>query len=158
MAPVFNLIANYPGYTFDGVLLLIVGLAGWKGGAPERIAGMLFCAALLASIATDSPRVIRYFHVETVTAAIDLLLLIALVILARAANRRWTVVAASLQVLIVLAHAARAINAQQAAFVYMLMTAFWPILQMTVLAIGTLLHWRRRSRYGNDPSWKASSS
>ena len=157
MAPFLNLIATYPGYTFAGILLLVAGLAWWKGGAPERIVGALFGAAFLASVATDSPRVERYFHLETVTALIDLALLIALFVVARAANRRWTTVAASLQLLIVIAHAARAINVHQAAFIYMLMTAFWPILQMLVLLIGTILHWCRVSRHGAEPSWKSFS-
>lgn len=157
MAPFLNLIATYPGYTFAAVLLLIAGLAWWKGGAPERIVGALFGIAFLLSVATDSPRVERYFRLETVTALIDLALLIALFALARAANRRWTTVAAGLQLLVVIAHVARAINVQQAAFIYMLMTAFWPIIQMLVLLIGTVLHWRRVSRHGAEPSWKSFS-
>lgn len=157
MSPLLNLIATYPGYTFAAVLLLIAALAWWKGGVPERIVGALFCGAFVASVATDSPRVERYFHLETVTALIDLALLIALFVLARAANRRWTTVAASLQLLIVIAHVGRAINVHQAAFIYMLMTAFWPIVQMLVLLTGTILHWRRVSRHGAEPSWKSFS-
>jgi hypothetical protein len=154
VAPILQFIASYPAYTFACVLLLAVGFALWKGGGPERVVGLLFLTAFLASLVTDSPAMVQYFAVELVAALIDILLLVALALLARAANRRWTVVAAGLQLLILAAHAARAINIRQAAFVYMVMTAVWPILQILLLAIGTVLHWRRMSRNGDDPAWK----
>lgn len=154
MAPLFHLITSYPAYTFACVLLLAVGFAWWKGGGPERVVGLLFLAAFLVSLVTDSPAMVQYFRVELAAALIDLALLTALTLVARAANRRWTVVAAGLQFLILAAHAARSINIRQAAFVYMVMTAIWPILQILLLLIGTVLHRRRVLRVGDDPSWK----
>ena len=118
----------------------------------------MFLIAWLASIATDSPDSLRYRNVEIAYAAIDTILLICLLLVARRANRRWPVVAASLQLLIVLAHAARAINPPQIAFVYMVMTAVWPFLQLMVLAAGTILHWRRTAVLGAVPSWSTFST
>ena len=154
MAPILHFVATYPAYGFACVLLFAVGFAWWKGGGPERTVGLLFLAAFLASLATDSPAMVQYFKVELIATAIDIVLLSALTLVARAANRRWTVVAAGLQLLILAAHAARAINIRQAAFVYMVMTAIWPILQILLLVTGTILHSRRVLRMGTDPSWK----
>jgi hypothetical protein len=128
-------------------------LSWWKGGAPERIASGMFLIAWLASIATDSPFPVRYHHVQLNYLLIDLALLIGLLLLAHAADRRWTVVAASLQSLVVLAHFARAVSPHQWAIVYMIMTTLWPYLQLLVLIAGIALHWRRRIVLGNVPSW-----
>jgi len=149
--------ALYLFLTFATLVGVALALAWWKGGAPERIAAGMFLIAWQVSIATDSPFPIRYRGVQLNYLLIDLALLIGLLLLARAANRRWTVLATSLQGLIVLAHLARAVSPHQWAIVYMIMTAFWPYLQLLVLIAGTVTHWRRRTVLGTVPSWSSFS-
>ncbi|MDV3456023.1 hypothetical protein RZN05_03445 [Sphingomonas sp. HF-S4] len=133
-------------YLFLAFALLVgiaLGFAWWKGGMPERIASGMFLIAWLVSMATDSPYAIRYHEVQLNYLLIDFTLLVGLLLLTRATRRRWTVLAASLQSLIVLAHLARAISPHQWALVYMIMTTIWPYLQLLVLIGGTVTHWRR---------------
>lgn len=138
---------------FLGLLSVTCLFALWRGGGPERAIAALFLVAWLASIATDSPVPVRYYGVELNYLVIDSLLLIGLLAVARHANRSWPTVATSLQALIVLAHVARAVNPHQLAYVYMIMTAAWPFLQLLVLIVGTALHWRRTAIHGAEPSW-----
>jgi len=142
---------------FAGLVAVSCGLAFWRGGGPERLVAALFLIAWLASIASNTPAPLRYHSVEIAFAVIDTVLLIGLLLVASRANRRWPSVAAGLQLLIVLAHAARAINPLQIAVVYMIMTAVWPFLQLLLLLGGTVLHWRRTAVLGAVPSWSPSS-
>jgi hypothetical protein len=142
-------------YLFLAFAILVgvaLGVAWWKGGAPERIASGMFSIAWLASMATDSPYAIRYREVQLNFLLIDLALLIGLLLLTRATHRRWTVLATSLQSLIVFAHLARVISPHQWALVYMIMTTVWPYLQLVVLIGGTVTHWRRTAVLANAPS------
>jgi hypothetical protein len=141
---------------FLSLLLATCLLALWRGGGPERAIAALFLIAWLASIATDSPVPLRYYGVEVNYLVIDSLLMLALLAVSRRANRAWPTVATSLQALIVLAHLARAITPHQVAFVYMVMTAAWPFLQLLVLTAGTAFHWRRTVIHGAEPSWTSS--
>jgi uncharacterized integral membrane protein len=117
----------------------------------------MFLIAWLASLATSTPFPQRYHGVAYHTLVIDTLLLIGLFVVSRRANRAWPVVATSLQALIVLAHVARMMSAHELAFVYMVMTASWPIIQIFVLIAGTGFHWRRTATLGAEPSWTNSS-
>lgn len=137
---------------FAILVSVALGFAWWKGGVAERIASGMFLIAWLASMATDSPYAIRYHDVQLNYLLIDLGLLIGLLLLTRATRRRWTVVATSLQSLIVLAHFARAISPHQWALVYMIMTALWPYLQLFALIGGTATHWRRSVVLGTATS------
>lgn len=149
-------VALYLFLCFVALVSIACGLAWWRGGAPERIAAGMFLIAWLVSIATDSPIATRYRGVQINYLLIDFALLLGLLALTRFANRRWPVVAASLQMLIVLAHVARALSPHQWALVYMIMTAVWPFVQLFVLVGGTVLHWRRTAILGAVPSWSSS--
>lgn len=142
-------------YLFLAFAILVgiaLGVAWWKGGVPERIASGMFSIAWLASMATDSPYAVRYREVQINFLLIDLALLVGLLLLTRATHRRWTVLATSLQSLIVFAHLARAISPHQWALVYMIMTTVWPYLQLLVLIGGTVTHWRRSAVLVSAPS------
>ncbi|WP_404333600.1 hypothetical protein AB2M62_10710 [Sphingomonas sp. MMS12-HWE2-04] len=143
---------------FAALIVFACGLAWWRGGAPERAAAGMFLIAWLASIATDGPTATRYRGVQINYLLIDFALLLGLLMLARFANRRWPVLAASLQMLIVLAHVARALSPHQVALVYMIMTTVWPYVQLFLLLGGIVLHWRRTAILGAVPSWSSSSA
>lgn len=140
---------------FVGLLAGAFLFAWWRGGGPERVVATMFVAAWLATTATKLPAEINRLTVAYHTLAIDTLLLIGLLAVARRANRIWPVAAASLSLLIVLAHLARMINTHQFRFVYIVMTEFWPYLQLLLLIAGTALHWRRAATRGAEPSWRS---
>lgn len=142
---------------FVGYFLSVCGFAFWKGGAPERLVAGSFLIAWILSVAVSPAKGVRFEEIEVGILLVDLLLLGFLLAIALRANRRWPIVTASLQIVIVLAHAAKALDPRliQAAYAYI--TESWPILQITVLAIGTELHRRRRMREGTVRSWSTSS-
>lgn len=145
-----------PFYIFLGLLSAACLFAWWRGGGPERAIAAIFLIAWLASLATSAPFPQRYHGVAYHTLAIDTLLLLALLVVSRRANRAWPVVATSLQALIVLAHVARMLSSHEIAFVYMVMTASWPIFQIFILIAGTAFHWRRTTIHGAEASWTSS--
>lgn len=143
-------------WIFLALLCVSCLLALWLGGAPERLVAGIFVLAWLASKAV--PRSWRIFaQFETMTLAIDILLLVALLLIALKANRRWPMAMTSLQAIIVLAHLAKLVDPQLIRPAYAIMTWSWPFLQLLLLIIGTLLHARRVARTGAVASWSSSS-
>ncbi|MCP3730360.1 hypothetical protein M9978_07950 [Sphingomonas sp. MG17] len=142
---------------FVAYFLLVSGFAFWKGGAPERFVAGSFLTAWVLSIALSPAKDVRFQTVEVGILAIDLTLLVVLTGVALRANRRWTIVTAGLQLVIVMAHLAKAADPRliQAAYAYI--TESWPILQITVLAVGTELYRCRRRCEGSVRSWSRSS-
>lgn len=139
---------------FIGLLLGGCLYAFWRGGGPERAVAWMFLAAWAISTTITMVTGLRYHQLAYFTLTIDILLLIALLAVTRRANRVWPVLVMSLQVLIVLAHGARVINRHQLYIVYIVMTEFWPYLQLAALIVGTALHSRRVATHGAEPSWK----
>lgn len=143
---------------FVAYFLLVCGFAFAKGGAPERFVAGAFLIAWILSIALSPTKDVRFEDLEMGILVIDLALLTVLILVAVKANRRWTIIAASLQIVIALAHLAKFADPRliQAAYAYI--TESWPILQITVLAVGTELHRRRKRREGTVRSWSISSA
>jgi hypothetical protein len=139
---------------FFGLLSAACLFAWWRGGGPERAVAAMFLIAWLVSVLIHSPTPRQYHGVEIQTLAVDTLLLVGLLAVSRRANRAWPVVATSLQLLIVLAHLARALNPFQFPFVYMVMVVTWPFIQLLILIAGTAFHWRRTVIQGAEPSWR----
>ena len=146
-----------PFYIFLGLFSATCLFAWWRGGGPEQAIAAMFSIAWLASLALRTPFPQRYHGVAYQTLVIDMVLLVALLVVTRRANRAWPVVATGMQALIVLAHLARMISPHEVAFVYMVMTAAWPVIQLFVLIAGTAFHWRRTAIHGAEPSWTSFS-
>lgn len=139
---------------FIGLLLVACLYAFWRGGGPERAVAWIFIAAWVISITIRYVTDLVYQRPAWITLSVDTAVLIALAVVTRRANRAWPVVVTSMQLLIVLSHVARTINAHQFPRVYIVMTKSWPYLQLITLLVGTILHWRRTVTHGAEDSWK----
>ena len=136
-------------------VLLASAFAGviWKGGAPERIVAGAFASAFLASMLVEPATSSRFDSVMAETLAIDFALLLVLAAVALKAERRWPLVAASLQLIIVLAHLVKWIDPRLFHLTYMLLTNIWPVLQIAVLIGGTISYRRSLARGMSVRSW-----
>jgi hypothetical protein len=117
----------------------------------------IFLTAWLLSVALYASNVRRYASIDWFGPAMNIVMALALYLIARRANRVWPIFAASLQLLIVLAMIGRSIRPDWMWQVYLLMTSIWPYLELTVLLIGTIAHWRREATMGPEPPWSGSS-
>lgn len=142
---------------FVGLLLASVTLAGWRGGGPERVVASMFLIAWLASVALYRTDTSPYLTVDWIGPILNTALFLGLFAVARQANRAWPILAASLQLLIVLAQLGRSVRPEWLWQVSMLVTATWPYLQLCVLIAGTIFHWRREVMNGPERSWTRSS-
>src|SRR3546814_9965512 len=95
----------------------------------------------------------RFVTVDMGHLAIDLTAATAMLILALVAYRFWPMVAASLQMLPLLAHFSRAvdISIDPAAYLTMQVAASWLLPPLLILA--TWRHQARMRKNGSDPSW-----
>ena len=142
---------------FVALLAGSTAFAIWKGGAPERFAAAFYWTAWLTTLFANPDGPTRWHSIEIGYLLIDLALLLALTWLAMKANRLWPMPAAALQLIIVLGHFAKALDPALLGSAYAIMSVFWPYLQLSMLAIGTWLHWRRVRIQGAVPSWSSSS-
>ena len=120
----------------------------WKRGAgPERAAA----ATIVLMFAMDPP-----YHAiwgnRTVYGELNVghLLPIALF-----ANRRWTLLMASAQLVAVLSHFLRWVSIDMHPWVYAAFIRGPSYLQIALLYIGTERHRRRETRIGKYPSWRS---
>ncbi|WP_278393285.1 hypothetical protein [Sphingobium yanoikuyae] len=137
-------------------LLLVVVLAihaGWRGGAPERLAAAAMLVATIATSLTNMQVALAFRDVQWSIVWIDAALLAALLAIALRANRFWPLWVAAIQCLALAALAARAFDAD------ILPLAYWWIVgklsypMLLLLMIGTERHHRRRLHGHRDPAW-----
>ena len=133
-------------YAIQMSLLAIVALYAWKkGGVPER--GV---AVILLSMSLADP----VYHAVLGTAAqmeaidfghliIDLAAFSGILFIALRANRIWTLLAASAQLLSLMSHLVRVMSVEMWEWSYAIMARAPSYLLIILLAIGTLLHSRR---------------
>ncbi|MBW4332222.1 hypothetical protein KY084_15280 [Stakelama sp. CBK3Z-3] len=138
---------------FATIQSIATGYALWKGGMPERIVGVVQLSAWFASRNLDVPFVHRYYSVSSAIFLIDTLMLMICLVVALAANRRWTLMLVSLQVVMVLMHITRLVDASAIRLAYQVMINVWSYPQIALLMVGTALHQRRCKRNGSDPDW-----
>lgn len=127
-----------------GVLWLgVCALAVWKGGRPERLAGLALGAGWLASLAAQAG---SGGPVYWPIAAIDVILLLALAGLAWKSPRGWPAWAALFQLVLVASHLAMAVDLRISprGYVTVLNGAAYAVL--ACLAFGVLQTWRARAR------------
>ncbi len=140
---------------FNLVLIVACGYALWVGGAPERVAALVFAGAAAASYAVPYSG----FHVvEAPLFVIDLLTLIALALIALAANRFWPLYVTALQLLTVAVHAVKAYQPTLAFWMYGGAVGKMAYPTLVLLAIGVIRHRNRVARFGDDRAWSAGGS
>lgn len=143
-------------YVFWVLFLGSVLLAFAIGSSPERVVAGTLLAAAVATVLVRSPWAVRYEHIETGVAAVDVFLCVALLLVALRANRFWPMPVASLQLLTVLGHLGKAVNPALHAGGYILLITFPSYAICALLIIGTIRHWLRVRRGAAECSWVAS--
>lgn len=124
--------------------ILLIGLipAAWRWGEqPERMGAAAFVVAAAASIVFRARGSASWSNIETGVLLIDVLLLGWLVWLAMRSGRRWATICASLQLITLLAHVAKALNPGLRRLGYALMEGVWSYAMLLVLASAL---WRLR--------------
>lgn len=140
---------------FNILQALVSGYALWRGGAPERWAGVLLALAATATYFSYSPDAVRFRSVEVGVLIVDLTLTGALWWLALRSNRIWPMLITALQFASTLVHISKAIDLGMSPWAYhfLLKLGGYPIL--LALAVGTARHDARLRRYGVDLPWAA---
>jgi hypothetical protein len=124
-----------------------------RGGAPERVAAVGYLAAYIGSFLLVTSGASQFQSTEWALFLVDAILAALLVILALHANRYWTIWAASLQIVSLSAHVADFVVPEIAAPAYALTLIVWSYLALPILLVGTTRHQKRKTHYGDDPSW-----
>lgn len=136
------------------LLIVSVGLALWKGGAPERWGAVVIMAMVgieaLAEVLLPS----GFRQVDPFSLLTDLVGTIGFGWLAVEALRIWPLWATSLQLLSLSAHFARWADLGIPPLVYAVMRGTPTGFALLALIMGTILHLWRQRRDGSDRSWQ----
>lgn len=138
-------------FNFLQILASTYALA--RGGAPERLAGLLLLVAAITTRAFFLASVEPYVTVELGILAVDLVLLVALVTLALFADRFWPIWLAALQALGAGAHLVKAIEPGVVSMAYAILVAVWSYPMILILTAATLRHRRRSHQIGWELDW-----
>jgi hypothetical protein len=115
----------------------------WKGGPPERLAGVAMLAATLISTQLADQ---RWIEPQWALMAIDVFMLALLVALALFADRWWPLWAAALQLLAFVIHLAFAAQERVISLAYMIALNVIGYTVIIALGAGTVAHMERRRR------------
>lgn len=136
---------------FNLVLLAVCGYALWRGGGPERIAAALFAGA--AAITYASMYDYGFRAISELYLLLDFGLFVAIALLSLWADRFWPIWVAALQLVVLATHGVRASHPELLPFIYYVATAKLAYPMILLLALGTLRHRARVSRWGSDLDW-----
>lgn len=139
-------------YYFVTLLLLCTFYALAAGGAPEKVAALLYPLSCAASYYSWTQA--RTWHeIEIAVLAIDVFTFALFCLLAVRANRFWPIWVSALLGLGVLAHLARVVEPGLFWWAYAVALTIWSYPIVALIALGTWAHRRRRARLGADPAW-----
>ena len=133
--------------------MIASGYAIARGGAPERIAGLVLLLAAMATWLVQNAVVLPYAHVGVGASLIDVLLLGGLLALAMRADRFWTMWMVALHALGTSAHIAKAIDPDGDRLAYAILVKVWSYPIILILAVATIRHQRRVRSAGTDADW-----
>jgi DNA repair protein RadC len=133
---------------FLALFLAALTAAFGRGGRPERQGGAMLLGAALA---TPLLQTRMFTGVEYGIAAVDVLLLAALVWLAISSERRWSLFAAAFQAVGVLTHLARLKAGPVHGDAYAYLLVFWSYPVALALLWGSLVEARRNAVVMFDP-------
>jgi len=128
----------------------------WKGGGPERIAAVLIGIAALATKLSVEGLQLSYRTASPVVVLLDIALAAALFGLALKANRMWTMLLASLQMCVVMAHVAKLAITQLDPLAYYVILTKWAYLTAALPVVGAIRHQLRLRSFKVDQSWSPS--
>ena len=130
-------------YVFWTLLLFTCGYALWRGRKYEQLSALIFIGASVASVLARSALQENYSAVARSDLVIDLLVLIALVVVALRSDRFWPLWVAGLQLTISLSHVLKAIQPDLVPIAYAAAERFWSYPTLIILFIGA---WRQHQR------------
>ena len=130
-------------YVFWTLLLVTCGYALWRGRKYEQLSALIFISATVASVVARSALHENYSAVARSDLVIDLLVLIALVVVASRSDRFWPLWVAGLQLTISLSHVLKAIQPDLVPIAYAAAERFWSYPTLIILFIGA---WRQHQR------------
>lgn len=136
-------------YTIQMSLLAIVALYAWrKGGKPEKIVALILVGMPLIDFLYHSSfrAPLRMGNADLGHCMIDLAAFLGISIVALRANRLWTLVAASTQLLSLMSHLVRLLSLEIWDWSYAIMARAPSYLLILLLAIGTMLHSKRNDQ------------
>lgn len=141
---------------FLGLLFGTLLYAAFQGAAPERIGALIVASATIATIVVPKVGQITFARFEPNVFAVDLLMAIALILLALRAQRYWPIWAAALQIDTVVSHFAMLFAPRVMPWGYAVAEIAWSYPIVILLAAGVARHQQRKHAYGNDPSWSTN--
>lgn len=140
-------------------LMLLIGCCAyalWRGGGPERwAAGLQLGAFALDEALRRWIERDAYTTVAVASFALDLVLLVALFVLADRSTRWWPVWLFGWQLAAIVAHVAKTIDPGMTRTGYALQTAIWAYPMLIAMAIGAARHHRRVTAGIVRPAWKS---
>lgn len=123
-----------------GALLLVCGLAAWRGGVPERRTAAVVALCWIVSVVVDND---GSRGVQWAILAVDVFLGAWLVVQALICNRSWLLVAAGAQILILLTHVGFALTPEMMQEGFFSAYYIWSYVVLLAIAIGSLSSRRR---------------
>jgi hypothetical protein len=138
---------------FDLWLIVCMVPPLWKGGGPERIAAALIGVAAVATKLSVEGLHLSYRTASPIIVLLDIALAAALFGLALRANRMWTILLASLQLCVVMAHVAKLAITQLDPLAYYVILTKWAYLTAALPAVGAIRHQLRLRSFNVDQSW-----
>jgi hypothetical protein len=135
-------------------LVLVAGYAGFRGGAPERIAaaGMVIGTAL--TFAAQASLIEGDFgSVELGVMLVDTALLALCFALAIVSSRFWPLWLSALMIVQVASHLPKLLSSTVPPFSYAIVLGLWGYPLLLTIAVGTWRHRTRLKAHGADPSW-----
>ena len=141
---------------FLAFLLVALGYAAWRGGAPERVMAAIALAIVTADGLLHLLMPVQLAALDAGHLTIDLFGAASTTLLALCAYRFWPMCAAVLHILPILGHTSRLLDVtlHPAAYLMMQVAASWLVPPLLILA--TWRHQRRLRRYGSDRAWHSS--
>ena len=130
-------------YFFWAFLFVTCGYALWRGRKYEQLSAAVFIAASIVSVLARTTGQARYLGVEHSDLVIDILVLIALVVIALRSDRFWPLWVAGLQLTITMSHLLKAIQPSLMPLAYATAERFWSFPILIILFIGA---WRQHQR------------
>ena len=144
---------------FLAFFVIVISFALSRGGGPEKAGAATYVIALAASASIGVVHMPGGFQAVPLTLFLaDVLLLIALMILAIGANRWWPIPAAGCQLVAVLVHTAKLLDPAMIPNGYAFLVTIWSWPMVALLGLGTWSHRRRLSQDIIGPDWKPFSA